>query len=258
LSIKRAQSAVNYLVKNGDVEAFRINAKGYGEGSPAVKCGSDCTEEEYARNRRSEIKILGIATNIPYKSLEKIKYEENFDKMILALQDEGQVKVPEDGQLPPQITNEAPDEEDIMEKAVEEKMIEKVEEKVESEKVMVEKAVENMESEKAMIENVEEKISQQDMPETEVIKEAAVEKVMESKPVAETKVVKPVKETVAVSDVMEKEVAVQKVNTDTSTTSTKMAGDLSTYTGHKIVVAFRRTALDSGDARRSSGFKSES
>lgn len=255
LSIKRAQSAVNYLVKNGDVEAFRINAKGYGEGSPAVKCGSDCSEEEYARNRRSEIKILGIAANIPYKSLEKIKYEENFDKMILALQDEGQVKVPEDGELPPQITNDAPDEENVMDEAeevVEEKIMEKVEEKVESEKVIVEKAVEKMESEKAMIENVEEKISQEKMSQTEVVKEVAVEKVMESKPDADTKVVNPVKEAVAVSEVMEKEVVEKKANTDASTTSSAMAGDLSSYTGHKIVVAFRRTALESGDALYSS------
>ena len=102
LSARRATAAVEYLVKNEEIEPFRITARGYGESSPAIDCGSDCSEAQFAKNRRTEIKILGVSSK-EYKPLEKIKYEENFDEMLAELQSEGQIKVPEDGDIPDDI-----------------------------------------------------------------------------------------------------------------------------------------------------------
>lgn len=61
LSQKRAQSCVDYLIKKG-VPKANIVAKGYGESKPVNKCvdGVDCTEEEHALNRRTEIKVLKV------------------------------------------------------------------------------------------------------------------------------------------------------------------------------------------------------
>jgi outer membrane protein OmpA-like peptidoglycan-associated protein/tetratricopeptide (TPR) repeat protein len=61
LSQKRAESAVNYLVSKG-IAKNRMVAKGYGESKLLNKCadGVPCTEEEHQKNRRTEIKILGI------------------------------------------------------------------------------------------------------------------------------------------------------------------------------------------------------
>lgn len=58
LSQKRAESAVNYLVKNG-ILAGRMLAKGYGESVPTISCNcDDCTEDEHQKNRRTSFKIL--------------------------------------------------------------------------------------------------------------------------------------------------------------------------------------------------------
>ncbi len=59
LSQKRAQSAINYLVKNG-IAKSRLVAKGYGESRLLNTCadGTNCSEEEHAINRRTEIKVL--------------------------------------------------------------------------------------------------------------------------------------------------------------------------------------------------------
>ncbi len=55
LSEKRAQSAVQYLASRG-VANDRIKASGLGESKPINKCvdGIECSEEEYAKNRRLE------------------------------------------------------------------------------------------------------------------------------------------------------------------------------------------------------------
>jgi len=276
LSVKRAQSAVDYLVKNGDVEAFRINARGYGEGSPAVKCGSNCTEDEYARNRRSEIKILGVAPGIAYKSLEKIKYDENFDEMILALQEEGQVKVPEDGELPPGIKDADENENIVTESSTEsEKVIVNkkaaIEESVVVEEKVVGKVVEAIEAEKAVSDKLEEKIVEKAMieqmsaevadtdPEAVVsidadVNTTSVSKILdenntevttiaEKKPIEKVVVEKNVP-TEIVNKEIEQKVMVEKeiVKKDSSDSS-----NMSSYTGHKIVVAFRRNALPSDD-----------
>ncbi len=59
LSQKRANSARDYLIKNG-IDADRVIAKGYGESRPIVKCKTeaDCTEEDHEWNRRCEFVIL--------------------------------------------------------------------------------------------------------------------------------------------------------------------------------------------------------
>ncbi|GAB4138331.1 MAG: hypothetical protein Fur0041_13310 [Bacteroidia bacterium] len=58
LSRKRANAVVDYLVKRG-IDKKRLTAVGYGEAKLLNKCadGVDCTEEEHAKNRRTEFKI---------------------------------------------------------------------------------------------------------------------------------------------------------------------------------------------------------
>lgn len=58
LSQKRAKSVVDYLVKRG-IPASRLTSVGYGESRLLNKCsdGVECTEEEHAKNRRTEFKI---------------------------------------------------------------------------------------------------------------------------------------------------------------------------------------------------------
>lgn len=56
LSDRRAKSTVQYVISKG-IAAKNISGKGYGESEPKVMC-TDCTEEEYAANRRSEFLIV--------------------------------------------------------------------------------------------------------------------------------------------------------------------------------------------------------
>lgn len=59
LSQRRADSAVDYLVKNG-ISRSRLEAKGYGETRLKNHCGNGlvCSEEQHQENRRTEIKVL--------------------------------------------------------------------------------------------------------------------------------------------------------------------------------------------------------
>jgi outer membrane protein OmpA-like peptidoglycan-associated protein len=59
LSQKRAQSAVNYLVKRG-VGSSRLSAVGLGETELLNRCsnGVKCSVEEHRLNRRTEFKII--------------------------------------------------------------------------------------------------------------------------------------------------------------------------------------------------------
>ncbi|MEO8517261.1 MAG: OmpA family protein [Flavobacterium sp.] len=57
LSERRAKSTVQYLISKG-IAADRISGQGFGESEPKVDCGKDCTEEQYALNRRSEFMIV--------------------------------------------------------------------------------------------------------------------------------------------------------------------------------------------------------
>jgi outer membrane protein OmpA-like peptidoglycan-associated protein len=65
LSRRRADTAKDFLVQRG-IAANRIQAAGYGERVLRNRCadGVECTEEEHAYNRRTEIKVLRIDENI--------------------------------------------------------------------------------------------------------------------------------------------------------------------------------------------------
>ncbi len=65
LSQKRADAAVNFIVKKGKIAQERIIAKGYGESQLLNHCkdGVNCSENQHALNRRTEIKVLGYKTN---------------------------------------------------------------------------------------------------------------------------------------------------------------------------------------------------
>ncbi len=57
LSEKRAQSTVQYIISKGIAPA-RISGKGFGFTEQKVKCGTNCTSEQDAQNRRSEFMIV--------------------------------------------------------------------------------------------------------------------------------------------------------------------------------------------------------
>lgn len=57
LSERRAKSTVQYIISKG-ISKDRISGKGYGESEPKVSCGTDCTPEQMAENRRSEFIIV--------------------------------------------------------------------------------------------------------------------------------------------------------------------------------------------------------
>ncbi|MFV0471609.1 MAG: OmpA family protein [Paludibacteraceae bacterium] len=75
LSQRRAESAVNYIVKKGKIASDRIVAKGYGETKLENRCanGIDCDEEEHQQNRRTEITVL--YNPAPANSLNPTKYQ---------------------------------------------------------------------------------------------------------------------------------------------------------------------------------------
>lgn len=57
LSEKRAQSTVQYLISKG-IPNGRVSGKGFGSTEQKVKCGTNCTPEQDAQNRRSEFLIV--------------------------------------------------------------------------------------------------------------------------------------------------------------------------------------------------------
>jgi outer membrane protein OmpA-like peptidoglycan-associated protein len=57
LSENRAKSTVQYIVSKG-IDSSRVSGKGMGELEPKVDCGTQCTEEQHAQNRRSEFLIV--------------------------------------------------------------------------------------------------------------------------------------------------------------------------------------------------------
>jgi outer membrane protein OmpA-like peptidoglycan-associated protein/tetratricopeptide (TPR) repeat protein len=60
LSARRAESVVKYLI-NKEIDANRLQAKGYGETQPTNDCVDEipCTEEQHQRNRRTEFRVIG-------------------------------------------------------------------------------------------------------------------------------------------------------------------------------------------------------
>jgi outer membrane protein OmpA-like peptidoglycan-associated protein/tetratricopeptide (TPR) repeat protein len=61
LSQKRAKAAVDYIISKG-ISKSRLTAIGYGESKLLNTCKneSDCSEEEHAKNRRTEFKIVEV------------------------------------------------------------------------------------------------------------------------------------------------------------------------------------------------------
>ena len=57
LSEQRAQSTVQYIISKG-ISNSRISGKGFGSSLPKINCGSNCTDEYHAQNRRSEFMII--------------------------------------------------------------------------------------------------------------------------------------------------------------------------------------------------------
>lgn len=58
LSRRRAQAAVDFLIQN-EIDASRLEARGFGEDNPFVDClCGRCTEEEHQANRRTTFRIL--------------------------------------------------------------------------------------------------------------------------------------------------------------------------------------------------------
>lgn len=57
LSNRRAKATVQYVISKG-ISAKRISGKGYGRKEPINDCKENCTEEQYAQNRRSEFLIV--------------------------------------------------------------------------------------------------------------------------------------------------------------------------------------------------------
>jgi outer membrane protein OmpA-like peptidoglycan-associated protein len=56
LSDRRAKATVQYLISKG-IAKDRISGQGFGESEPKVAC-DECTEEQFAQNRRSEFLIV--------------------------------------------------------------------------------------------------------------------------------------------------------------------------------------------------------
>ncbi len=57
LSDRRAKTTVQYVISKG-IDKSRIKGEGKGETAPKVECGTGCTDEEFAMNRRSEFIIV--------------------------------------------------------------------------------------------------------------------------------------------------------------------------------------------------------
>jgi outer membrane protein OmpA-like peptidoglycan-associated protein len=57
LSQKRADAAMKYISSKG-IAMGRVLAKGYGETRPLVDCGDNCTDMQFAINRRCEFIII--------------------------------------------------------------------------------------------------------------------------------------------------------------------------------------------------------
>lgn len=57
LSDRRAKTTVQYVISKG-IDKTRIKGEGKGESMPKVDCGSNCTEEQFQLNRRSEFIIV--------------------------------------------------------------------------------------------------------------------------------------------------------------------------------------------------------
>jgi outer membrane protein OmpA-like peptidoglycan-associated protein/tetratricopeptide (TPR) repeat protein len=76
LSQARAQSVVDYLIAK-NVDAERLQAKGYGETKPVNDCvnGAKCSEEEFQKNRRTTFRVLSSKLNLESVEPENIRVD---------------------------------------------------------------------------------------------------------------------------------------------------------------------------------------
>ena len=106
LSSERAQAAVDYILGNSNIRKGRIQARGYGETDLVNSCknGVKCSDRKHQQNRRTELKIVGIADYDPFadKSLVDIIREENFEETLAEIQNQEVVQF-ENGEIPDEI-----------------------------------------------------------------------------------------------------------------------------------------------------------
>jgi len=101
LSQARAEAAVDYIITKSKIGPTRLKAKGYGETRLVNNCKGrvKCSEDEHAKNRRTELRIIGFEDHDPYqdRSLGDILTEE---RLMREIESSGIVQVPEGGQSP--------------------------------------------------------------------------------------------------------------------------------------------------------------
>ncbi len=109
LSDRRAKEAVDYLIMKGDIARSRVISKGYGENVLLNNCadGVKCSDAEHARNRRTELKIVGITNVSEIKSLKRMKEEEHMEEEILTLMDQKEVRAESIEELQNRLNTEA-------------------------------------------------------------------------------------------------------------------------------------------------------
>jgi len=203
LSTERAKSAVDYLVAIGGIDAKRVFYKGYGESELLNKCNStaDCTEDQHAVNRRTELKVLEIKPYVQseLKSLATLKEEEEFQRLLEEIQNQDQVQVGE-GETAP---------EDAPKKLYKE-----------GEPIIEEEPSIEVEQQNKAASIIEEKITEAPALIEQIIEEPVLEKV-EEQPTLEKVVDTPVVE--KVMEVEKTTTVDQKVAQETVNTSSKIA-----------------------------------
>lgn len=106
LSQERAESAVEYITTEGEIDPERIKAKGYGEAQLVNKCadGVDCTEEQHQDNRRTELKIVGMSQDKEaQQSLAQIIEAEQFEIMLQEVLNQEVIEIKEGEPVPEEL-----------------------------------------------------------------------------------------------------------------------------------------------------------
>lgn len=180
LSEKRAKSAVDYLIMKGDIARARIVSKGYGENVLLNECadGVNCSKEEHAKNRRTELKIVGITNVAEVKSLKRMKEEEHMEEEILGLMDQKEVRAESVEDLQSRLQEEASDTKSTETSKTTQKstFMEKTKDSISKvKKPVAEKAIKNTVEvvEEKVLEKVEEEVAEK---EVKKVKETVLEK----------------------------------------------------------------------------------
>jgi len=103
LSQKRADTAVEFILAESDIESSRLVAKGYGFTNILNHCkpGVKCTKEEHGVNRRTELKLIGVLNENGFveRSLASMKQIEHMDELLAEIQQEGTISIPDDAEI---------------------------------------------------------------------------------------------------------------------------------------------------------------